>query len=267
MPPRRRAPRSDVIENRARLLLAARDAFVERGPGVALEEIARRAGCGIATLYRRFPDRTALMRAVIVDALRQTIEQAQRAGAEEPDAFAALVRYMHAVLDLRTAAVISALLGAVSMTDDPELAQARQHGAEEVGRLIAAAHRVGTLRPDVTFADIGVFVVRLSQPLPATFSSFLPSSSPYYLAPALTQATNSLHLTSPQDLGLFSGNSPISLPVMGTAVSKFTTSSGNGSSDHLSAELFWQQTKTEGVHVPYKGGAPAVNDLLGNQVD
>ncbi|MNQ12443.1 Bug family tripartite tricarboxylate transporter substrate binding protein [Variovorax boronicumulans] len=44
-------------------------------------------------------------------------------------------------------------------------------------------------------------------------------------------------------------------------------SSGNGSSDHLSAELFWQQSKTEGVHVPYKGGAPAVNDLLGNQVD
>jgi hypothetical protein len=44
-------------------------------------------------------------------------------------------------------------------------------------------------------------------------------------------------------------------------------SSGNGSSDHLSAELFWQQSKTEGVHVPYKGGAPAINDLLGNQVD
>lgn len=44
-------------------------------------------------------------------------------------------------------------------------------------------------------------------------------------------------------------------------------SSGNGSSDHLSAELFWQQSRTEGVHVPYKGGAPAVNDLLGNQVD
>lgn len=44
-------------------------------------------------------------------------------------------------------------------------------------------------------------------------------------------------------------------------------SSGNGASDHLSAELFWQQTKTSGLHVPYKGGAPAINDLLGNQVD
>lgn len=44
-------------------------------------------------------------------------------------------------------------------------------------------------------------------------------------------------------------------------------SSGNGSSDHLTAELFWQQTGTEGVHVPYKGGAPAITDLLGGQVD
>jgi tripartite-type tricarboxylate transporter receptor subunit TctC len=44
-------------------------------------------------------------------------------------------------------------------------------------------------------------------------------------------------------------------------------SSGNGSSDHLTAELFWQQTGTEGLHVPYKGGGPAMNDLLGGQVD
>jgi tripartite-type tricarboxylate transporter receptor subunit TctC len=44
-------------------------------------------------------------------------------------------------------------------------------------------------------------------------------------------------------------------------------SSGNGSSDHLSAELLWQQTGTEGLHVPYKGGGPAINDLLGAQVD
>jgi tripartite-type tricarboxylate transporter receptor subunit TctC len=44
-------------------------------------------------------------------------------------------------------------------------------------------------------------------------------------------------------------------------------SSGNGASDHLTAELFWLRTGTTGVHVPYKGGAPAIADLLGGQVD
>jgi tripartite-type tricarboxylate transporter receptor subunit TctC len=44
-------------------------------------------------------------------------------------------------------------------------------------------------------------------------------------------------------------------------------SAGNGTSDHLTAELFWQETQTSGLHVPYKGGAPAMSDLLGGQVD
>jgi tripartite-type tricarboxylate transporter receptor subunit TctC len=44
-------------------------------------------------------------------------------------------------------------------------------------------------------------------------------------------------------------------------------SAGNGTSDHLTAELFWQMTNTSGLHIPYKGGAPAMTDLLGNQVD
>ena len=44
-------------------------------------------------------------------------------------------------------------------------------------------------------------------------------------------------------------------------------SAGNGTSDHLTAELFWQETGTKGLHIPYKGGAPAMTDLLGGQVD
>jgi tripartite-type tricarboxylate transporter receptor subunit TctC len=44
-------------------------------------------------------------------------------------------------------------------------------------------------------------------------------------------------------------------------------SAGNGTSDHLTAELFWQETGTQAVHVPYKGGAPAMSDLIAGQVD
>ena len=44
-------------------------------------------------------------------------------------------------------------------------------------------------------------------------------------------------------------------------------SAGNGASDHLTAVFFWQQTGTSGIHVPYKGGAPAIADLIGGQVD
>jgi tripartite-type tricarboxylate transporter receptor subunit TctC len=44
-------------------------------------------------------------------------------------------------------------------------------------------------------------------------------------------------------------------------------SAGNGTSDHLTAELLWQETGTKAIHVPYKGGAPAMADLLAGQVD
>ena len=44
-------------------------------------------------------------------------------------------------------------------------------------------------------------------------------------------------------------------------------SSGSGSSDHLATEIFWQQTGTTGIHVPYKGGGPAITDAVGGQLD
>jgi AcrR family transcriptional regulator len=160
--------RADARDNRGRLLEAARDAFIERGPGVSLEEIARRAGTGIATLYRRFPDRRALIREVVLDALERTVEEASQAGREEPDPFAALARYMHRAIDVRSAAVIPALLGQVSF-DDEEIARARQAGLTAVQELVDAAHRARALRADVTSGDIGMLTVRLSRPLPGGF--------------------------------------------------------------------------------------------------
>src|SRR5258708_27835961 len=56
-----RAPRRDVLRNRQRVVAAARAAFVELGPDVSLEEIARRAGARAPTLYRHFPDSDRLV--------------------------------------------------------------------------------------------------------------------------------------------------------------------------------------------------------------
>jgi AcrR family transcriptional regulator len=164
----RRSLRADARDNQRRLLEAARDVFIERGPGAALEEIARRAGTGIATLYRRFPDRQALIRAVVLDALQRTAEQARQAAGEEPDPFVALARYMHRAIDVRTAAVIPALL-AEAPFDDEEIRRVRLTGPATVQALVDAAHQARALRPDVTSGDIGMLIVRLSRPLPGGF--------------------------------------------------------------------------------------------------
>ncbi len=164
--------RSDARRNHQQILAAARDLFVERGPSAPLEDIARRAGVGIGTLYRRFSDRETLMRAVVLDALVETVEIAERAGREEASAMDALVRYMHAALDLRVSAVIPALLDVLDL-DDAVLLPARDRGAASVQRLVDAAHAEGSLSDQVTFADVGMMLVRLSRPLPGPLSEEL----------------------------------------------------------------------------------------------
>jgi AcrR family transcriptional regulator len=160
--------RADARRNHERILIAARDLFVERGAGVALEDIAQRAGVGIGTLYRRFTDRDTLIRAVVLDALTRTARAAEQALAEEADAFAALRRYMHAALELRVSAVIPVLLERVDLDAGPARA-AREASARAVQALIDAAHADQSLPTDVTFGDIGLMLVRLARPLSGPF--------------------------------------------------------------------------------------------------
>jgi AcrR family transcriptional regulator len=157
--------RADARDNRDRILAAAREVFVEQGPGAPLEDVSRRAGTGIATLYRRFPDRTALIRAVALDALQRTTDEVARARDEEPTAFTALVRYMHRVLDIRIGAVFPVLLEEIPF-DDEEIVAVRDEGVAVMQGLVASAQEDGDLRKDVTHADVGMLLVRLSRPMP-----------------------------------------------------------------------------------------------------
>lgn len=157
--------RADARRNQALLLTAARDVFVERGPGAPLDEVARRAGVGIGTLYRRFPDRPALLRAVVLDALDRTRRAADSALAEESDGFAALARYMHAALKARVSAVSPLVLDKLDLESE-ELRPAREATAARVQQIVDAAHEDGSLAAEVSFADIATLLVRLARPLP-----------------------------------------------------------------------------------------------------
>lgn len=72
-------PRADALRNRERIVAAAREMFVEFGPEVPFDEIARRAGVGNATVYRNFPDRDALAREVVCSVMDRTSERAESA--------------------------------------------------------------------------------------------------------------------------------------------------------------------------------------------
>jgi AcrR family transcriptional regulator len=161
--------RIDARRNRERLLTAARDVFVEHGADAPLEDIAQRAGVGIATLYRRFPDRVALMRAVALHVLTQVAAEARAALAEESDSFRALARYLHRSLTLRIAAVMPVLDGRVDIEHDGELRQARDELAVLFEAIVRAAWRSGQLRSDIGLGDLGLMVIRLARPLPGVF--------------------------------------------------------------------------------------------------
>jgi len=160
-------PRADALRNRERIVAAAREMFVEFGPEVPFDEIARRAGVGNATVYRNFPDRDALAREVVCSVMDRTSEQIESALAEGGDAFEALSRFVHAAADER----IGALCPMLSETFDqnhPDLFAARERITELVEELMGRAREAGQLRPDVEFGDLMIALSQLTRPLPGT---------------------------------------------------------------------------------------------------
>jgi AcrR family transcriptional regulator len=167
-PTEQRAPgvlRADARRNHQQVLVAARDLFIERGLDAPLDEVARRAGVGIGTLYRRFGDRDGLVRAVLLDALEQSrvVAEAALADEDEHDGLEMLASYLRQMLDARVSAMIPL---ALDRLDSPELQRSREASARVVEGLVDAAHADGSLAREVTFGDLGTLLVRLSRPLP-----------------------------------------------------------------------------------------------------
>ncbi|MGW1433221.1 TetR/AcrR family transcriptional regulator [Streptomyces sp. NPDC002431] len=164
-PSRPARPRADAVRNRERIVMAAREMFVEFGPEVPLDDVARRAGVGNATLYRNFPDRAALVHEVVLSVTSRTTERAREAAAEESDAFAALSRFVHAAADERIGALCPMLSGGFDK-DHPDLLAERRHLDEAVDGLVSRAMDEGRLRTDIAVGDVIVALSQLTRPLP-----------------------------------------------------------------------------------------------------
>ncbi len=152
----RRPKRADARRNYDKLVAAAREVFSTDGTSAPLEEVARRAGVGIGTLYRHFPMRQALLEAVYLE----EVEGMARAAAELSDVppWEALSQWLHRYVGF--AATKRALNEAlVDVDPDSDALQACRAVLLEAGTgLVERAQRAGVIRPDTTFADVGRMV-------------------------------------------------------------------------------------------------------------
>jgi AcrR family transcriptional regulator len=160
--------RADAQRNRDLLLAAARDAFTERGATASLEEIARRAGVGVGTLYRHFPNRQALLEAVYVE----EVEALCRSAADHADepSWSALVHWFNRFVDYVATkrALVDEMMATMSV-DAPVFRTCHDAIFQAGGPLLERAKKDGVVRADVELMDVmrlvsGITMIKHAEP-------------------------------------------------------------------------------------------------------
>ena len=153
--------RRDAARNRERILAAAAELFTERGLQVTLDEVARRAGVGVGTVYRRFPDKEALTDALFEERLTALVDLAQQALAD-PDEWAGLVWFLE-----QAGALLSADLGLRQILmfatyGQDRVGEARSRLLPVVTQLVTRAQAAGVLRADLRPTDVPLIEMMLA---------------------------------------------------------------------------------------------------------
>lgn len=153
--------RADAARNRARVLEVAYETFAADGLGVPIDEIARRAGVGAGTVYRHFPAKEDLFRAVIEDRMRHIVEAGRALlDADPAGGIFTLMRAMVLDWGATDRGLVEALSG-IGIDVKRAVPQAEAEFLGMVGDLLAAAQAAGTVRADVSAAEIKGLVVGL----------------------------------------------------------------------------------------------------------
>ena len=157
-----RPKRADARRNYEKVLTAAREAFAEGGESTALEEIARRAGVGIGTLYRHFPNRQALLEAVYVGEVEEICRSAAELDGADP--WEALEAWFERFIGYMATkqALAAELLNYLDR--DNELFKVCRTSLWAAGEpLLTRAQEAGVVRPDVTIGDVIPMVMGIAK--------------------------------------------------------------------------------------------------------
>jgi AcrR family transcriptional regulator len=175
LPPPARPLRRDAQRNRDAIVAAARQVFCDHGLEAPLEEIARRAGVGIGTLYRRFPSRVELLDAVLADTVQAHVDAAEQALAMD-DPWDGFTSYLEA--SCRLQAADRGLNDAMGMrfphATTVEALKTRLF--ELLAQVVDRAQRSGQLRPDLTLEDLAFLNWANTRILPAVRAAGAPDA-------------------------------------------------------------------------------------------
>ena len=161
MPPDQFTRRADAERNRDKILAAARSAFADPEAEISMAEISRRAGVGMATLYRNFPGRRELLEALYTDEVNAVCNAAETSGGETPGAI--LEAWLHRFFAFATSKRhIAAELLEHTDRSDPIFGGNRARVMDAGRPLLAAAQRARQIRDDLTLEQVLDMVIAIA---------------------------------------------------------------------------------------------------------
>lgn len=163
-----RRPRADAVRNRVALLAAAQTLYAERGIDVPLEEIAKQAGVGIATLYRNFPrGKVQLVSEATVGQVTRSVDVA-RAALTIPDPWQGFVTFVEEICAMQEGDAGFRDVLVTMLPGDERVDELRRQGHELAIELTERAKATGKLRSDVVHQDLLLLLVANAAVLTAT---------------------------------------------------------------------------------------------------
>lgn len=161
--------RADARRNRHKVISAAQAVFSEHGPHARMEEVAEKAGVAVGTLYRHFPNKEALLEALVAERLGQVVEVATDVLHRDVEPWEAFSRVMRSLTGIayedRAFAHVVPLLRA-----EGELGEAKRTLGALLKELVYKAQEAGEMRPDVSAGDLPPLFMGMVLATPQGFS-------------------------------------------------------------------------------------------------